>query len=306
MNKTVLARFIPLTAVAATLVACGGNDAPQPTTSGVVTGSYFRHAKVCLDANGNGRCDSNESSTTTDDNGAFTLKGEGAVVAEIGTDAKRFDPATGTETAVTRALVFRAPRGATGVVSAITTELAALMDDNGGDLAAAKTTLATRLGVAADKLLADHNKETDPTAKAILQAEIDQDIARIAEAVEEAGAGGDVNKALRNRLALEKIKTVVVIYAENRGFDNLYGLFPGANGIPGVNPTAVGTVVPQKDIDGSVLPALPPVWGGVTAAGQSVGAAGQHRRHAQQALPHRRPGGFLQHRRRGAAVGEDA
>ena len=274
MNKTVLARFIPLTAtaaaVAAALVACGGNDDPQPTTSGIVTGSYFRHAKVCLDANGNGRCDSNEASTTTDNNGAFTLAGEGAVVAEIGTDAKRFDPATSTETAVTRALVFRAPRGATAVVSAITTELAALMDDNGGDLAAARATLATRLGVAADKLLADHNKESDATAKAILQAEIDQDIARIAEAVEEAGASGDVNKALRNRLALEKIKTVVVIYAENRGFDNLYGLFPGANGIPGVNPTAVGSAVPQKDIDGSVLPALPPVWGGVTAAGQSV------------------------------------
>lgn len=32
---------------------------------------------------------------------------------------------------------------------------------------------------------------------------------------------------------LEKIHTLVVIYAENRSFDNLYGLFPGADGIPG-------------------------------------------------------------------------
>jgi len=69
---------------------------------------------------------------------------------------------------------------------------------------------------------------------------------------------------------IDKIDTVVVIYAENRGFDTLYGLFPGANGIPGVNPTAVGSVVPQKDFDGSVLPVLPPVWGGVTAGGQPV------------------------------------
>lgn len=30
---------------------------------------------------------------------------------------------------------------------------------------------------------------------------------------------------------LHQIKTVVVIYAENRSFDNLYGLFPGADGI---------------------------------------------------------------------------
>lgn len=31
--------------------------------------------------------------------------------------------------------------------------------------------------------------------------------------------------------SLQKIETIVVIYAENRSFDNLYGLFPGANGI---------------------------------------------------------------------------
>jgi acid phosphatase len=65
------------------------------------------------------------------------------------------------------------------------------------------------------------------------------------------------------------VQTVVVIYAENRGFDNLYGLFPGANGIPGVNPTATGAYVPQVDVDSSVLPVLPPTWGGVTAAGQT-------------------------------------
>ena len=36
---------------------------------------------------------------------------------------------------------------------------------------------------------------------------------------------------------MERIRNVVVIYAENHSFDNMYGLFPGANGIPGVNPT---------------------------------------------------------------------
>ena len=30
---------------------------------------------------------------------------------------------------------------------------------------------------------------------------------------------------------LEQIETIVVIYAENRSFDNLYGSFPGANGM---------------------------------------------------------------------------
>ncbi|MEO6896066.1 MAG: acid phosphatase [Caldimonas sp.] len=70
--------------------------------------------------------------------------------------------------------------------------------------------------------------------------------------------------------AVRAIDTVVVIYAENRAFDTLYGLFPGANGIPGVNPSAVGEVVPQKDFDGTVLPVLPPAWGGLVAGGQPV------------------------------------
>ena len=48
--------------------------------------------------------------------------------------------------------------------------------------------------------------------------------------------------------SLASIKTVVVIYAENRGFDNVYGTFPGANGLP-VN----GTYVKQLDRDFSEL-----------------------------------------------------
>lgn len=70
--------------------------------------------------------------------------------------------------------------------------------------------------------------------------------------------------------SIDAIQTLVVIYAENRAFDTLYGLFPGANGIPGRNPSAVGTLHPQRDFDGSVLPTLPPAWGGLTANGQPV------------------------------------
>jgi len=73
-----------------------------------------------------------------------------------------------------------------------------------------------------------------------------------------------------NSAAINAIDTLVVIYAENRAFDTLYGLFPGANGVPGVNPSAVGPYVPQKDFDGAVLPTLPPAWGGLTANGQPV------------------------------------
>src|SRR6266576_1696374 len=51
---------------------------------------------------------------------------------------------------------------------------------------------------------------------------------------------------------LAKIKTIVVIYAENRSFDHLYGFFPGANGI--ANATVEQKT--QLDHDGKPLPYL--------------------------------------------------
>ncbi|MBV9891177.1 MAG: acid phosphatase [Rhizobacter sp.] len=73
-----------------------------------------------------------------------------------------------------------------------------------------------------------------------------------------------------DRRALDAIDTVVVIYAENRAFDTLFGGFPGADGIPGVNPSAAGHYVAQVDREGSSLATLPPTFGGVMAANQPI------------------------------------
>ena len=96
--------------------------------------------------------------------------------------------------------------------------------------------------------------------------------------------------ALRRRLrdaaaaaapALDRIEHIVVIYAENRSFDNLYGLFPGANGIANATPAQYT----QVDRDGKPLPKLPPVWKGKDAdPGVSAGPA-------EPAVPHRRAAG---------------
>lgn len=67
-----------------------------------------------------------------------------------------------------------------------------------------------------------------------------------------------------------QVKNLVVIYAENRAFDNLFGNFPGANGLSAVlnaDGTLTAAYVPQKDRDGNPLATLPRTWGGVTAAG---------------------------------------
>jgi len=72
--------------------------------------------------------------------------------------------------------------------------------------------------------------------------------------------------AASTNAGLDAIQTVVVIYAENRSFDNLFGTYPGANGLN----SAAAKAIKQVDRDGStVLPVLPPAWGGLTAAGQS-------------------------------------
>jgi phospholipase C len=55
---------------------------------------------------------------------------------------------------------------------------------------------------------------------------------------------------------LRRVDNIVVIYAENRSFDHLYGLFPGAEGIADAKPGQYT----QLDFDGKPLPHLPPVW----------------------------------------------
>ncbi len=76
-----------------------------------------------------------------------------------------------------------------------------------------------------------------------------------------------ISRALRNQ-----VDNIVVIYAENRAFDNLYGNFPGARGLNEVidrDGRPLPSYHPQLDRDGSVLSALPPTWGGVTSPGVS-------------------------------------
>ena len=60
-------------------------------------------------------------------------------------------------------------------------------------------------------------------------------------------------------VGLDRIDHVIVIYAENRSFDHLYGLFPGAEGIADATPEQKT----QLDHDGRPLSHLPPVYEGV-------------------------------------------
>ena len=51
---------------------------------------------------------------------------------------------------------------------------------------------------------------------------------------------------------MQRVKHLVVIYAENHSFDNLYGLFPGADGVANATPEQKL----QRDHDGQPLKEL--------------------------------------------------
>jgi len=70
-------------------------------------------------------------------------------------------------------------------------------------------------------------------------------------------SAGCTTAPLAPKARLDQIEHIIVIYAENRSFDNLYGLFPGADGIANATPEQYT----QVDYDGKPLPRLP-FWQG--------------------------------------------
>ena len=64
------------------------------------------------------------------------------------------------------------------------------------------------------------------------------------------------------------VKNVVVIYLENRSFNNLFADFPG---LASPMPTTLSADQAQKDYNGSVLPTLPKIWGGMVPQSQTIG-----------------------------------
>jgi acid phosphatase len=180
--------------------------------------------------------------------------------------------------------VLRAPEsGITGPrsVGPLSTEMQAIADALGPDgspLIAAERQVRLRLGLTdadapiTDAGTVDFLADADAARRAVLVAEQDAVMERIASAVADTARRDDLAAALASRLDLDRIANVVVIYAENRSFNNLFANFPGATGVPASKDQKKkgAAFAPQRDRDGSVLARLPPAWGGLTAAGQPV------------------------------------
>jgi acid phosphatase len=91
--------------------------------------------------------------------------------------------------------------------------------------------------------------------------------------------------AALDALLRRHIRHVVVLYAENRSFNNLFAGFPGlARPLQALDSPAYR----QRDRDGRLLQSLPPVWGGLAPHAQVVdGRHYQLDEHAISGLPNR-------------------
>lgn len=145
---------------------------PGSSTDPVVAAGYYAGATVCVDSNGNGRCDTGEPAAVTDASGKFSLSlsAASALIADIGTNAKN----TATNTNVATREVLRVmldqvqEQGATVVVSPLSSEVARLVEANHTSYAVEKQNLVTRLGVPAASLLGDLNAASGTVQTALL------------------------------------------------------------------------------------------------------------------------------------------
>jgi hypothetical protein len=146
---------------------------PGSTTQPNVTGGYYQGATVCIDANGNGKCDSSENPVTTDSKGAFTLAvaAAGPIIADIGTAAvNTANGATNPTRNVFRALLDQVNEQSDSViVSPLSSEVARLTEANGSDYQTEKQNLATRLGVDLGQIITDVNTQTGAVQASMLR-----------------------------------------------------------------------------------------------------------------------------------------
>lgn len=154
-------------------VVAGSGFVPGSATEPTLKPGYYQGALVCVDANGNGKCDADENPATTGSDGKFSLDVAtvGALIADIGTTATN----TATGAANPTRNVFRATleqvqeQQADGVViSPLSSEVARLMEASGSSYDTEKQNLATRLGVNLAQVLADVNDQSGTTQSAML------------------------------------------------------------------------------------------------------------------------------------------
>jgi len=191
------------------LSACGGGgggDTPTPTPtpavttlSGLALDGYLHRAKVCVDVNGNGRCEAGEPTTETAVDGSFSLNApeaqasSAAVLVEVipGTTFDSDSPGT----PVTQAFTLTAPIGSSTVISPLTTLVAARMADGAG-LDLARAAVSSLLGLSSQWVMGDYVAgQASPEAAAAHRV-----AAAVARVMADVESGADQSASLQSRL----------------------------------------------------------------------------------------------------------
>lgn len=145
---------------------------PGSATEPTIAPTVYKNALVCVDANSNGVCDTNEVSTRTDSVGNFALKvlTTDTVIADIGTGATN-----GAGTAVAKRNVFRVSpqqlneQPTAVAISPMSAEIMRMMEADGIDYATAKANLAKRIGVSETDVVSDISAATGTAETAMLK-----------------------------------------------------------------------------------------------------------------------------------------
>src|SRR5262249_14230737 len=149
---------------------------PGSTTDPVVHAGHYQGAKVCADANDNGKCETGETAAVTDANGAFTLAvTTGApIIADIPAGAvNTADGSSNPTRNVFRASAAQlAEQAGSVVIGPASTEVVRQIEANSSSYATEKANLAARLGVTGAQVLADPAGLSGAAQTALLREEV--------------------------------------------------------------------------------------------------------------------------------------
>jgi acid phosphatase len=107
----------------------------------------------------------------------------------------------------------------------------------------------------------------NPSRRRIFQAATAAGLATTLPSLTDAATAKPAVKGSLDAKLKANVKNVVVIYLENRSFNNLFANFPGTQYPLSAVPASASA---QKDRNGSVLPALPKIWGGMVPTPQDI------------------------------------
>ena len=116
--------------------------------------------------------------------------------------------------------------------------------------------------------IANSDAPSNPSRRSIFRAAGAAGIAASVPAVTASAAPAKSAKGSLDAKLKASVKNVVVIYLENRSFNNLFADFPGTQSPLSAVPS---TLAQQRDRDGSVMPLLPKIWGGMVPNSQDIG-----------------------------------